>query len=312
MKLSRPLAALSAVLLTTAGLAACSTDTEGSAEVLDDGTGVSVAVLTPYLGNATTKEVIDDFEEEGQERGWDVSVRDTAGDMNQLNSAFQDAVAQAPDAIVLGMGDPTQLSLGLTAAQDAGIPVFAIDAAEADGIAANVTSDNTDLGTQSARALVDAVGGSGSVVMLTHDPHPGVRERADGARAAFEEAGVTILEEMHIAVPGPVDDARAVVQDLMTARAAEVDGIWGGWDEPALGATQALEAAGITDVPVVGVDGQDFAVAEIDKGGPFVATIKQDWDAIAERVADLVQDQIDGTAPDRTQYELPGEFVGRD
>ena len=33
MKLSRPLAALSAVLLTTAGLAACSTDTEGSAEV---------------------------------------------------------------------------------------------------------------------------------------------------------------------------------------------------------------------------------------------------------------------------------------
>ena len=312
MKLSRPLAALSAVLLTTAGLAACSTDTEGSAEVLDDGTGVSVAVLTPYLGNATTKEVIDDFEEEGQERGWDVSVRDTAGDMNQLNSAFQDAVAQAPDAIVLGMGDPTQLSLGLTAAQDAGIPVFAIDAAEADGIAANVTSDNADLGTQSARALVDAVGGSGSVVMLTHDPHPGVRERADGARAAFEEAGVTILEEMHIAVPGPVDDARAVVQDLMTARAAEVDGIWGGWDEPALGATQALEAAGITDVPVVGVDGQDFAVAEIDKGGPFVATIKQDWDAIAERVADLVQDQIDGTAPDRTQYELPGEFVGRD
>ena len=239
-------------------------------------------------------------------------MRDTAGDMNQLNSAFQDAVAQAPDAIVLGMGDPTQLSLGLTAAQDAGIPVFAIDAAEADGIAANVTSDNADLGTQSARALVDAVGGSGSVVMLTHDPHPGVRERADGARAAFEEAGVTILEEMHIAVPGPVDDARAVVQDLMTARAAEVDGIWGGWDEPALGATQALEAAGITDVPVVGVDGQDFAVAEIDKGGPFVATIKQDWDAIAERVADLVQDQIDGTAPDRTQYELPGEFVGRD
>ena len=312
MKLSRPLAALSAVLLTTAGLAACSTDTEGSAEVLDDGTGVSVAVLTPYLGNATTKEVIDDFEEEGQERGWEVSVRDTAGDMNQLNSAFQDAVAQAPDAIVLGMGDPTQLSLGLTAAQDAGIPVFAIDAAEADGIAANVTSDNADLGTQSARALVDAVGGTGSVVMLTHDPHPGVRERADGARAAFEEAGVTILEEMHIAVPGPVDDARAVVQDLMTARAAEVDGIWGGWDEPALGATQALEAAGITDVPVVGVDGQDFAVAEIDKGGPFVATIKQDWDAIAERVADLVQDQIDGTAPDRTQYELPGEFVGRD
>lgn len=317
MKLSRSIAVLGAALLTTAGLAACSGDsgTSGDSSAAPSAGGddaVTVAVLTPYLGNATTKEVIDDFQEIGEDRGWEVSVRDTAGDMNQLNSAFQDAVAQAPDAIVLGMGDPTQLSLGLTAAKDADIPVFAIDAAEADGIAANVTSDNTDLGQQSAEALIEAIGGSGSIVMLTHDPHPGVRARADGARAEFEAAGVTILEEKHVAVPGPVDDARASVQDLMTARGDEVDGIWGGWDEPALGATQALEAAGITDVPVVGVDGQDFAIAEIEKGGPFVATIKQDWESIAEKIADLIADQLDGTAPDQTQYELPGEFIGRD
>lgn len=313
MKFSRTLAALSAAVLTTVGLAACSgTGTSSDTQTVTGEDAVTVAVLTPYLGNATTKEVIDDFQEIGQERGWGVSVRDTSGDMNLLNSAFQDAVAQKPDAIVLGMGDPTQLSLGLTSASDAGIPVFAIDAAEADGIAANVTSDNAALGQQSAQALIDAMDGSGSIVMLTHDPHPGVRARADGARETFQEAGITILEEKHVAVPGPVDDARASVQDIMTARGSAVNGIWGGWDEPALGATQALEAAGISDVPVVGVDGQDFAIAEIDKGGPFKATIKQDWMSIATKVADLIQDQLAGTAPDQKQYELPGEFVGKE
>ena len=275
--------------------------------------GIAVQVLTPYLANAATKEVIDLFKADGEERGWDVSVIDTAGDMNKLNSAFQDAAAQGPDAIVLGTGDPTQISLGLKAAADAEVPVFAIDAGAADGIVANVTSDNADLGQQSAKALIDAMDGKGAVVMLTHDPHPGVRARAEGARKTFEEAGIEVLEAKHVEVPGPIEDARASVQDIMSARADEVTGIWGGWDEPALGAVQALEAAGITDVPVVGVDGQDFALAEIEKGGPFVATVKQDWPAIAAKVADLVEAKaVDGKDPETNNFELPGSLVTGD
>ncbi|RMB59872.1 sugar ABC transporter substrate-binding protein [Tessaracoccus antarcticus] len=271
---------------------------------------VSVQVLTPYLANAATKEVIDLFQADGEKRGWDVSVVDTAGDMSKLNSAFQDAAAQKPDAIVLGTGDPTQISLGLKAAADAGVPVFAIDAGAADGIVANVTSDNADLGKKSAEALIDAMGGKGAVVMLTHDPHPGVRARAEGAKKTFEDAGITVLEAKHVEVPGPVENARASVQDIMSARADEVTGIWGGWDEPALGAVQALEAAGITDVPVVGVDGQDFALAEIEKGGPFVATVKQDWPAIATKVADLVEAKVvDSKDPETNNFELPGSLI---
>ncbi len=271
---------------------------------------ISVQVLTPYLASAATKEVIDLFQADGEERGWEVSVVDTAGDMNKLNSAFQDAAAQKPDAIVLGTGDPTQISLGLKAAADAGVPVFAIDAGTADGIVANVTSDNADLGEQSAGALIEAMDGKGAVVMLTHDPHPGVRARAEGAKKVFEDAGIEVLEAKHVEVPGPVEDARASVQDIMSARADEVTGIWGGWDEPALGAVQALEAAGITDVPVVGVDGQDFALAEIEKGGPFVATVKQDWSAIAAKIADLLEAKVvDGEDPETNNFELPGSLI---
>jgi len=297
-------------------LSACSTpspeETGDAAAPAAGDDATSVVVLTPYLANAATKEAIDDLTEQGEALGWEVSVVDTAGDMNRLNSAFQDAAAQEPDAIVLGSGDPTQISLGLQSAADAGIPVFAMDAAPAEGIAANVTSDNTDLGQQSAQALLDAIGGEGSVVMFTHEPHPGVKARAAGARAVFEEAGVTVLEEKHVAVPGPVDDARTSMQDILSARGDEVTGVWGGWDEPALGVTQALEAAGVTDVPVVGVDGQDFALAAIESGGPFTATVAQDWEAISGQVVELIQDLVEnGAEPEQDQYELPGELVTR-
>lgn len=308
MKFVKTLLTLGLAATAAVALAGCTdAGASGGDEAADS---LNVTVVTPYLANAATKEVIELFTADGEKRGWNVSVVDTAGDMNKLNSAFQDAAAQQPDAIVLGTGDPTQISLGLKSASDAGVPVFAIDAGEAEGIAANVTSDNTDLGQQSANALIEAMGGSGKVVMLTHDPHPGVKARAAGARAVFEEAGIEIIEEKHVNVPGPVDDARTSVQDIMSSRGDDVTGIWGGWDEPALGATQALDAAGIDDVPVVGVDGQDFAVAEIKKGGPFVATVKQDWPAIATKVADLIEAQVvDGEKPEQSQFELPGTLI---
>lgn len=306
MKFTRVLATAGLAVATALGLAACAGEPSGGPAE----SGVRVTVVTPYLANAATKESIDLFSAEGEKRGWQVNVVDTAGDMNKLNSAFQDASAQKPAAIVLGTGDPTQISLGLKSAADAGIPVFAIDAGVADGITANVTSDNADLGKQSAQALVEAMGGSGGVVMLTHDPHPGVRVRAEGAREVLKAAGITILEEKHVEVPGPVDNARTSIQDAISAHGAAMNGIWGGWDEPALGATQALDAAGVTNVPVVGVDGQDFAIAEIEKGGPFVATVKQDWPAISAKVAELIDDLItNGTQPAQQQYELPGTLI---
>jgi ribose transport system substrate-binding protein len=271
----------------------------------------TVAVITAYLANAATKEVVEDFQAAGEKRGWKVTVTDTAGDFNALNSKMVNAANEKVSAIVLGMGDPQQMGLGLRAAGDASVPVVAIDAAAADGIAANVTSDNDDLGRQSAEALVEAVGGKGRIAMLTHDPHPGVRARAAAAKAVFEKAGLQVVASKHVAVPGPVEAARKVTDDLLTAYtgANALNGIWAGWDEPALGATQSIEQAGRSAVAVVGVDGQDFALAEIEKGGPFRATVKQDWSGVADKAAGLVEDLLNGKAAAEKQYTLPGTLV---
>ncbi|MCK4514814.1 MAG: substrate-binding domain-containing protein [Spirochaetaceae bacterium] len=270
--------------------------------------GEKIAVVTPYMANATTAAVIKDFEAEAEARGWTVTVSDTAGDFGMLVSRIQDAVAQQVDAIVLGMGDPAQMTAGLNAAADADIPVFGLDAGLSDGVYLNVTSDNGDLGRRAAQALLDAIGNSGKVVLFTHDPHPGVRARADGARELFaEHAGIEIVRQIHIEVPGPVEFARGVTADLLTAYAkGEIDGIWAGWDEPAYGATQAINQAERDEIRVVGVDGTDFARQEIDSGDIFVATVVQDFSGMASELAELIAAYLEGEMPDPGMYTVPG------
>jgi ribose transport system substrate-binding protein len=272
----------------------------------------TVAVVTPYMANETTKYVIDKFKELGEAKGWKVTVTDTAGDFGLLVGRIQDAVTQKVDAIVLGMGDPAQLTAGLDAAAKAKIPVYGLDAGIVDGVLLNVTSDNADLGRLSAKALADAIGNKGRVIMFTHDPHPGVRARAAAATEYFASIpGIMVVSKHHIEVPGPLDNARKITQDLITASPAKnsLAGIWAGWDEPAMGAVQAALAAGRSEIKVVGIDGTPFARAEIAKKGPFIATVAQDFDAMAAKMADLIEAGFRGEKPAERLYKIPGKLI---
>ena len=298
-------------------LAACApvqpaATTENAASTASEADAITVAVVTPYLANATTKYVIDRFQAEGTAKGWNVTVTDTNADFNELVNRIDNAVTQGVDAIVLGMGDPAQMTKGLESAAAAGIPVFGLDAGVADNVALNITSDNGQLGKETAHQLAEAIGGKGNVVMFTHDPHPGVRARAEAAAAEFANyPDITVIEKKHIEVPGPVDFARTLTQDLLTANpdAGSIAGIWAGWDEPALGAVQAIEAAGRAEILVVGIDGTDFAKAEIAKGGPFNASIAQDFDGMAAQLAGIIEEYLNGTQPDSNLVTIPGILI---
>lgn len=272
----------------------------------------TIAVVTPYMANETTKHVIDVFKSLGEAKGWKVNVTDTAGDFGLLVGRIQDAVTQKVDAIVLGMGDPAQMTAGLAAAKAAGIPVFGIDAGIADGVVLNVTSDNSDLGRTSAKALAEAIGNQGKIYMFTHDPHPGVRERAAAAAEYFAGIpGIKIIDKKHIEVPGPLDNARKLTQDILTAntRKGEIAGFWAGWDEPAMGAVQAIQAAGRDEIKAVGIDGTDFARAEIAKKGSFIATVAQDFDGMAQATIDALDSWFKGEKPASDVVRIPGKLV---
>ena len=65
-------------------------------------------------------------------------------------------------------------------------------------------------------------------------------------------------------------------------------------------------------IQVVGIDGTDFARAEILKGGPFIASVAQDFDGMAKQLVEIVAAQLDGKAPESNLVTIGGVLITKE
>lgn len=294
----------SAIALTTLALAAAAlagpVAAQSPSAALQTGAGKTIKVISPdYAAQPAAKEAIDDFMAVAQGRGYDVKLVDTNSDNAAINGELTTAVSEGVDAIVTAFGTPQEFGEGLAAAGAAGVPVFGLDTGGVvEPTLVNVTTDNTYLGDASAQAIIDALGGTGKVAIINFDPFEPVHLRAEAARAAFAAAGIEVIEDT---TGDPADStgfAKATTLDWLTKYPqGELNAVWAGWDASALGAYQATQETGRTEVLVTGVDGQDFARAEVAKGGNWIATVRQDWPTIATTLTDIIDAHFAGTDP---------------
>lgn len=275
-----------------------------------------VAVMTPYLASATTRIMVEELEAALEEMDYAVNVIDTAGDVGALDGRIQDVVTQGVDAIVLSV-NPELVPAAVENANDAGIPVFGMDAGSTQGLVQDVTSNNYAMAAQTATYLVDAIQGEGRVLMLVHPPYAPVQKRGVVARAIFDNTpDVEVMDEVFVDVPGPLENARNAVEAVLTANPepGAIAGIWAAWDEPALGALQAIESQGRTSegIVIVGLDAIDPAQEAIAGGGPFEATVAQDFNAIAGTVAERVDAYLNGEEPSQRTIYIPASLLTQD
>jgi ribose transport system substrate-binding protein len=276
----------------------------------------TVAIMTPYLASATTKIMVDSLEAALSEKGYTVTVVDTAGDVAALDSRMQDVITQQVDAIVISV-NPELIPAGLEAAATANIPVFGMDAGSTQGLVLDVTSNNYVMAAQTATYIVDRIGGQGRVLMLWHPPYAPVQKRGAVAEAIFRNTpDIEITDQILVEVPGPLENARQKVTDVLTANPepGSISAIWAAWDEPALGALQAIEAAGREGegIVIVGLDAIDPAREAIAAGGNFEASVAQDFVGIANTVADNVDAYLNGTTPVAKTIYVPATLVTKE
>lgn len=271
-----------------------------------------IAVLTPYLQSVTTNEMIRSFEEKAENEGWDVRIIDTKGDFNQLANRYDDVISQGVDAIVMGMGDPNQLKKQIESAVEEGIPVFGGDAAFIEGMEMNVTSNNYVLAAQNTSYLFNKIG-SGKIVKLYHSAHPGVNKREIVFDAMVESRDdIEVVAEHYVEVPGPIEDAMQAMQSILLSN-PEIDGVWAGWDEPAIGAAMAIKQAGRQDeITVVGIDGNSQALEMIKDGSSLKATVKQDFAAMGDILVEKIKMVFAGEELTDKIYYAPSEVITED
>ncbi len=253
---------------------------------------------------------------EAATNGWELTMIQGDFDFTKMNPAVESAIGQGADAIFDGYTDVASIGSIVTAAKDAKIPIFAMDSATAvsDAFVTNITTNQQGIVDQTLGAISAKIGGlkGKNIMVIGHDPHPGIRMRAGLAKDALIKAGANIAGGDVQKVKSPATgrtEALALVADYLTAHPGGLDAVWVGWDDAALGALKGVTEAGSAAV-VTGVDASSEAIAGIEAGGNFLATIDQPWPSILKMIdADLLAYQKDGTLPAKSFIAVDANLV---
>ena len=274
----------------------------------------TVAVITPYLAQPGTQAAIEGFESAASEKGWDVNVIDTAGDIAAAISRIEDSITQNVDAIVINV-DPAQISAGLQSAKDAGIPVVGLDAGADPLLVANVTSNGYAMAAETSVYIANRIEGSGKVVMFVFDAFPPVQIRGVIADAVFGNfPDIEVLDRVTPDVSdGGIADSRAKMEAILAANPepGSISAVWAAWDQPALGALQAIEGAGRDNegIVITGIDANPQARDAISQAGNFEASIAQDFAAMGAAAADVLASTFSGKEQRASVIYVPTKMV---
>ena len=276
--------------------------------------GEKIAVITPYLSQPGTQFYVEAFEARAKELGWEVNVIDTQGDVAAVISRIEDVVAQGVNGIVINV-DPSQIGAGLDAAAAANIPVVGMDAGADARIKANVTSNGYEMAAVTSVYIANRIGGAGGVVMFTFDAFPPVQVRGVIADAVFKNhPDIKVLDRITPDVSdGGIADSRAKMEALLAANPepGSIKAVWAAWDQPALGALQAIEAAGRQNegIVITGIDANPQARDAIAAGGNFEASVAQDFTGIGATAADTMARVLGGEVLKANVIYVPTQLV---
>ncbi len=273
-----------------------------------------IAVITPYLAQPGTQFYVEAFQEAAKTNGWEVNVIDTKGDVAAVISRLEDASNQKVDAIVINV-DPGQVAAGLETAKSAGVPVFGMDAGANPLLVTNVTSNGYSMAADTAAYVANRINGKGTVVMFVFDAFPPVQARGVIADAIFKNnPDIKVLDRVTPDVAdGGIADSRAKMEAILAANPDKgaISAVWAAWDQPALGALQAIEAAGRggEGIVITGIDANPQAREAIAKGGNFEASMAQDFKGIGQATADAVKRHLAGERIKQSVIYVPTRLI---
>jgi inositol transport system substrate-binding protein len=192
------------------------------------------------------------------------SKEDVATQLGQV----ENFVAQGVDAIIIIPANTDAADPMTKAAQDAGIPLVYVNRIPSnlpEGVA-YVGSDSIQAGIMQAEWLADKLGGKGNVVIMNGDlAQEAAQKRTEGEKQVFAK-----FPDIHIIKEDTASWDRAQGLSLMEnwlATGDQIDAVASNNDEMAIGAIQAIDAAGkLGQILVGGVDASPNALEEMDKG----------------------------------------------
>lgn len=270
-------------------LSACSTGTEtnngtaenaGNNQAADGKVTIGLSISTqnnPFF--VTLKE---GAEKAAAEAGAELIVVDAQDDTAKQISGIEDLIQKKVDVILINPTDGDAVVTAVEAANDANIPVITVDRAANGGtVVSHIASDNVKGGQMAGDYILEALGGKGNIVELQGTAGTSAaRDRGEGFHKSVDgKDGVKVVASQ----PADFDRAKglSVMENILQSN-GDIQAVFAHNDEMALGALQAIEAAGKKDIIVVGFDATADAVSAVN-AGTLAATVAQKPEAIGQK-----------------------------
>ena len=293
---------------TIAAVIASAMTTAAAAETI----GVSMARFDDNFltvlrnGMASYAESLDDV---------DIQIEDAQNDVGKQLNQIQNFIASGVDAIVVNAVD-TDATIAMTnAAADAGVPLVYVnrEPINVDDLPDNqafVASNEVESGTLETFEVCKLLGGKGKAVVLMGElSNQAARQRTADIYDVLE---LEMCSRIEIVEEQSGNWERTQGADLMTnwlSAGVEFDAVIANNDEMAIGAIQAMKAAGISmkDVVVGGVDATQDALAAM-AAGDLDVTVFQDAAGQGSGSIDAALKLARGEDVDQKVY-IPFELV---
>ncbi len=258
---------------------------------------IGVSLLT--TANPFFVEMGNAMKAEGGKLGYDVVVTAGENDAARQKDQINDFIVKKVNAIVLCPCDSRSVGTSIQEANKAGIPVFTADIAcldKAAKVVCHIATDNYSGGKLAAEAMIDALGGKGTVAIIDYPEVESVILRTKGFHEVIDKVPA-IKVVATLPGRGERDTSYKAAQDVLEQN-PELDGIFAINDPTAFGVVAALEKTKRTDkVKVIGFDGQPEAKQAI-KAGKIWADAIQYPEKIGALTVQTIDKYMAGTKPE--------------
>jgi len=251
---------------------------------------------------------------EAKKYGYTVNVVDASRDNSKQQSQVEDFIAKKVDAIVLTPYDSQAIGSAIVEANRAGIPVFTADIAntsKSGKVVAHIASDNVQGGAQAAKLMCQALGGKGKVAIIDEPEVTSVQDRTRGFRAALKTTCPNVTIVADVSGGGERAKSSSVMEDILQSH-RDLNGVFGINDDSALGASRAIDAAGMSGkIAVIGYDATAEARTAI-KAGKMYGDAIQHPDQIGVKTIDAIHAYFAGQKPPPAIAVAVGTFTKAD
>jgi ABC-type sugar transport system substrate-binding protein len=247
-----------------------------------------------------------------------LQIEDGKDDISKQLSQIQNFIANKVDAIIVNPVDTSATPAMTKLAGEAGVPIVYVNRQPTDvesfgPKAAFVGSDEKQSGTLETKEICRLLGGKGDILVMEGElaSEAAVKRTAD----IHEVIATPDCSGMKIVAEQSAFFDRTKAQNLMTnwlSKGLKYDAVVANNDEMAIGALQAMKAAGVDTKKAIvgGIDATQDALASM-KAGDLKVTVFQDAAGQGKGAVDAALKLIKGEAVDKKVY-IPFQLVTPD